>query len=269
MILTRRWWPWLPLWTICFAGCATMKESDTARTGVEQLLISSATDKALAKVDFRPVAGARVFLETKYLDCTDKNYIIVAMHQRIMATGATLVDKAEDSDVVVELTSGAVGTDRTEWFIGLPQIPLPPPSPISIPRLALFSRTRLIGTAKLSMVAFDTKSKRPIMNVASALARSDLKKFDVMGTNSVQSGSLPEELYVATGEAESLAAGVRHRIAKTLPLPLPGKDGKQGKPTSSTTAALYPAPPPTTAALAPPPSPAAPPGAAMTGPALK
>lgn len=266
MILTRRWWLWLLLWPICFAGCATMKESDTARTGVEQLLISSATDKALAKVDFRPVAGARVFLETKYLDCTDKNYIIVAMHQRIMATGATLVDKPEDSDVVVELTSGAVGTDRTEWFIGLPQIPLPPPSPISIPRLALFSRTRLIGTAKLSMVAYDTKSKRPIMNVASALARSDLKKFDVMGTNSVQSGSLPEELYVATGEAESLAAGVRHRIAKTLPLPLSGKNGKQP---AVATAALYPAPPPSTAALAPPPPPAAPPGAAMTGPALK
>jgi hypothetical protein len=267
MILTRRWWLWLPLWSICLAGCATMKESDTARTGVEQLLISSATDKALAKVDFRPVAGARVFLETKYLDCTDKNYIIVAMHQRIMATGATLVDKAEDSDVVVELTSGAVGTDRTEWFIGVPQIPLPPPSPISIPRLSLFSRTRLIGTAKLSMVAYDTKSKRPIMNVASALARSDLKKFDVMGTNSVQSGSLPEELYVATGEAESLAAGVRHRIAKTIPLP--GKDGKPAPGPNSTTAMLYPPPPPTTSALAPPPPPAAPPGAAMTGPALQ
>ncbi|MGD9648548.1 MAG: DUF6655 family protein, partial [Pirellulales bacterium] len=207
------------------------------------------TDKALAKVDFRPVSGAKVFVEPKYLDCTGKNYIIVAVHQRVMSAGATLVEKAEEADVVVELTSGAVGTDRTEWFVGLPQIPLPPPSPISIPRLALLSRTRLIGTAKLSMVAYDTKTRRPIMNVASALARSDLKKFDVLGTNSVQSGSLPEELYVATGEAESLAAGVRHKIAKTLPLPLPGRDGK---PTAATsTAAMYPAPPPTTSALAP------------------
>ncbi|MBX9789216.1 MAG: hypothetical protein K2Y37_09905 [Pirellulales bacterium] len=254
-----------PLFCVLLTGCATMKESDTSRTGVEQLLISTATDKALAKVDFRPVAGARVFLESKYLDCTDKNYVIVAVHQRILATGATLVDKPEDADVVLELTSGAVGTDRTEWFIGVPQIPLPPPSPISIPRLALFSRTRLIGTAKLSMVAYDTKTKRPIMNVASALARSDLKKFDVLGTNSVQSGSLPEELYTATGEAESLAAGVRHRLAKTLPLP--SRDGKTA-PTGANMAAVYPPPPPTTAALAPPPPIQPNAGAATTGPAL-
>jgi len=80
-----------------FVGCTTMKESHTSRTGIEQLLISSATDKALDKIDLRPIAQAKVFVESKYLDCVDKNYVLVALHQRLLQQGCTLVDKAEDS----------------------------------------------------------------------------------------------------------------------------------------------------------------------------
>lgn len=75
------------------AGCASMKKSDTARTGVEQLLISTAVDRTLDKVSFAPMRGAKVFVEEKYLDCTDKNYIIVSLHQRLMRAGCTIVDK--------------------------------------------------------------------------------------------------------------------------------------------------------------------------------
>ena len=65
------------------AGCATMKESDTARTGVEQLLISSSIDRALDKVDFRPITNAKVYVEQKYLDCVDKNYVISSIRHRL------------------------------------------------------------------------------------------------------------------------------------------------------------------------------------------
>ena len=106
-------------------GCATTKSSDTARTGIEQLLISSATDQALDKVNFEPIRNAKVYVETKYLDCTDKNYIIVSLHQRLLRNGSTLVEKAEEAQVILEIASGAVGTDRQEFFVGTPQIPSP------------------------------------------------------------------------------------------------------------------------------------------------
>ena len=148
------------LWVVClasvFSGCATMKQSDTARTGIEQLLISSATDQTLDKIDFRTIAEAKVYVETKYLDCVDKNYIIVALHQRLLKAGCTLVDKPEDSQVTLEVASGGVGTDRTDMFVGSPAIPLPPPSPISLPRMPIIERTQAMGTAKLAIVAYDT-----------------------------------------------------------------------------------------------------------------
>ena len=56
--------------------------------------------------------------------------------------------------------------------------PLPPPSPISIPQVSLLSRTRANGTAKLRIVAFDAKSRMPVIRGDAVLARSDFKSWD-------------------------------------------------------------------------------------------
>jgi hypothetical protein len=181
-------------WMATAFGCATMKHSDTARTGVEQLLISTAADKALDKVDLRPIAQAKVFLETKYLDCVDKNYIIVSMRQRLMRSGCTLVEKIEDAQVVVEVASGGVGTDRNELFLGTSEIPLPPPSPVSIPRLALMERKRAIGTAKIAVLAYDAKTKAAVINNGYALARADHRTTNLLGLGGINSGSVHQEL---------------------------------------------------------------------------
>ena len=187
------------------AGCATMKRSDTARTGVEQLLISSAADKALDKIDFQPISQAKVYLETKYLDCVDKNYIIVSLHQRLLCHRCTLVDKAEDAQVIVEVASGGVGTDRNELFVGTSEIPLPPPSPVSIPRLALMERQRAIGTAKLSLLAYDAQTKAPVINNGYALARADHKTLNLLGLGGINSGSVHEELSTNAGDLDTLS----------------------------------------------------------------
>lgn len=184
------------------AGCATTKTSDTSRTGIEQLLISSATDQALDKLSFESIRGAKVFVETKYLDCTDKNYIIVALHQRLLRAGTTLVDKADDAQVILEVGSGGVGTDRHEFFVGIPSIPLPPPSPISLPKMELFNRSKGMGTAKLVIVAYDAKTRQPVLNSAQ-LARADYKQWNVMGSTPTATGRVPDELKSATGEGES------------------------------------------------------------------
>jgi hypothetical protein len=191
--------------TTCAVGCTTIKQSDTARTGIEQLLISSADDRALDKIDLRPIAGAKVFVDTQYLDCTDKNYLLVALHQRLLADRCTLVTKVEDSDVVVEIGSGGVGTDRDDLFVGIPEIPLPPPSPISMPKIALYEHTKSMGTAKIALVAYDTKSRQPVINTGYALARADHRNWQVLGLGGQQSGSVQKELVAQTSESSSLA----------------------------------------------------------------
>ena len=58
------------------SGCTSTRQSNTARTAREQLLVSNAVDQALAKVDFAPFRGLQVLVEEKYLDCVDKGYVI-------------------------------------------------------------------------------------------------------------------------------------------------------------------------------------------------
>ena len=128
-------------------GCATMKESDTARTGLEQLLISNAVDQSLAKVDFRPVQGAKVFLKTDLLDCVDKNYILLCTRSKLLENHSTLVDKAEDADIVMEIASGGVGTDRNEMVVGTPEIPLGIMG--SVPKVNFYERKKAMGTAAI------------------------------------------------------------------------------------------------------------------------
>ncbi len=184
------------------AGCATQRESHTSRTGVEQLLISSAVDQALDKVDLTPLAHRQVFLDPKYLDCSDKNYILMSLQHRLLTAGAKLTEKPETADVVLQVGSGGVGTDGSELFVGIPEIPLPPPSPIAIPKLALFTRTRLNGTAKLLVIAYDARTKAPLIQSGTLMARSDQNNWNVLGAGPVQTGTLPDELLAHTGQVD-------------------------------------------------------------------
>jgi len=183
-------------------GCAKLKQSDTARTGLEQLLISNAVDQSLDKVDFRPVSGAKVFLKTDLLDCVDKNYVMLSTRSRLLANKCTLVDKAEDSDIVMEIASGGVGTDRTELVVGTPEIPLGLMG--SVPKLNFYERNKAMGTAKLVIIATDSKSKQPVINSGFALARSDHQHWSVMGSGPVLSGSVANQLKEHTGFTESV-----------------------------------------------------------------
>ncbi|HEY2826838.1 MAG TPA: DUF6655 family protein [Pirellulales bacterium] len=187
------------------AGCATIKQSDTSRTGIEQLLISSADDRALDKYDLRAISGAKVFVDTQYLDCVDKNYILVALHERLLANHCTLVAKQEDSDVVMEVGSGGVGTDHHELFFGFPGVALPPPAMVAIPKIALFERDKSMGTAKIVLVAYDTKTRVAVINAGYSLARSDHKFWQVLGVGGQESGSVQKELVAATSETPSAA----------------------------------------------------------------
>ncbi|MEQ1828818.1 MAG: DUF6655 family protein [Pirellula sp.] len=187
---------------IAVFGCASMKESDTSRTGLEQLLISNAVDQTLAKIDFSPVSGAKVFLKSDLLDCVDKNYVLLSTKSKLLSNRCTLMDKADDADVVMEIASGGVGTDRTDLQVGSPEIPLGLMG--SIPKVTVYERKKAMGTAKLSIIAIDNKSKQPVLNSGFSLARSDHQHWTLMGAGPVLSGSVANQIQEYTGTSEAM-----------------------------------------------------------------
>jgi hypothetical protein len=173
-------------------GCSSTKQSNTARTAREQLLVSNAIDQSLSKVDFTPFQGSRVFVDDKYLDCVDKGYLVGSVRHRAMANGAVVVNKIEDADVVMELRSGVIGTDMADSFLGTPEIVLP--GMLTIPEVRLVNRTRQSAMAKIGLVAYDPKSMAVLGQGGVSSSQSEDNNWFVMGVGPWQSGSVRDEV---------------------------------------------------------------------------
>src|SRR5215204_4892390 len=76
-------------------GCGTTKMTDSPRAASEMLLVSQAVDYAVAKLDFTPLAGQTVFLDTAALekDVVDKGYLVSTVRQQLLAHGALLQEE--------------------------------------------------------------------------------------------------------------------------------------------------------------------------------
>lgn len=180
------------------AGCSTIKTSNTARTGTEQLLISNAVDQTLDKVNFTGFHGRRVFLDTAYLDGVDKSYVIASIRHRLLKYGATLSGAAGDAEIVLEPRSGGIGTDNAETFYGVPEIVVP--GLVTIPELKMATRNSQKGTAKLAFVAYDAKSKDILGDGGTSIAIADQNDWSVLGIGPFRNGSVKQELTTATSD---------------------------------------------------------------------
>jgi hypothetical protein len=194
-------------------GCATTRTSDTSRTGIEQLLISNAVDQSLSKIDFRPLNGQKIFVQEKYLDGVDKNYVAATIRHRVLSAGGKLAEKQEDADIVMEVRSGGIGTDRQESFVGIPQIAAPGPIPVQIPEVQLITTKTQTATAKIGIVAYEAKTNQAIGNGGMSLARAEDSNMFVFGVGPFNRGHVKEEVITATGQG-----GAAFELARYLPL---------------------------------------------------
>jgi hypothetical protein len=181
----------LASWLSC-TGCTTTKQTNTARTASEQLLISNAVDHALNKVDFQGLVGQKILIDEKYLDCVDKGYLVGSLRDRVVRSGAHLVAKAEEADIVLEVRSGGVGTDLSNSFAGMPGITLP--GMLSIPEIRLVSRDRQKGLAKIGLVAYDAKTMQILGGGGIATSISDDNNWYVFGVGPYRTGSVKNEI---------------------------------------------------------------------------
>jgi len=200
------------------AGCATSKSSNTARTATEQLLISNAVDQSLNKVDFRPFQGHAVYLNDQFVDCVDKSYVVSSVRHRLLTAGAQLVEDAAEAEILVELRSGAVGTDTAEAFVGIPEVTVP--GMLTLPEFRLLTRSSQTGTAKLGLVAIDARTKQVLGTGGTSLAQSDRQNWFVMGVGPFRTGTVDYEVDTSTSGS---AARVRNWIPASVAFQSPPK----------------------------------------------
>jgi len=143
-------------------GCGTTRHTDSSRTATEQLLVSGAVDRALESVRLDALNGVKVYFDEKYVDPnqTDMKYVLFSVREKLLAEGALLQLTQDNADVIVQVSVGALGTDRYEVLVGVPQVtglgvvstqfPIPP----ALPEVPIIKETNQQGVAKLRIVAY-------------------------------------------------------------------------------------------------------------------
>lgn len=137
-------------------GCTETRTSNPERTAEEQLLLSTAVDRAVDAVTLNLPKGTRVFVDASRFEAYDKSYAISAFRDRVLESGAHLVSQVNDAQVIVEIRSGALSTDGSKTIVGIPSfdVPIPLAGDLSVPELSLASRRQRLGVAKVGYTAY-------------------------------------------------------------------------------------------------------------------
>lgn len=200
-------WLGVPLLFMVFAlsGCGTTNQ----RNGTEQMLMSDAVDMSISRIDFRPLAGQRAYLDTTYIRPTpipgmpmqlvNADYVISGLRQGLFAARCQLVDTRDEADIIIEPRLGTLGNNGHEVVYGLPQTnslaqasatlagaPLLPP----LPELSLGRSHSQFGLAKVAVFAYDRKTREPVWQSGIEKSESTAKNTWFVGAGPFQRGSI-------------------------------------------------------------------------------
>jgi hypothetical protein len=178
------------------SGCGTTRMSDTLRTGTEQILLSAAIDRSISEMDFSVLNGKDVYFDPQYLKgVSDEGYIVSSIRQRLLAEGVFLKAVRDDATYVVEARAGAIGTNRQDVLIGIPQTSLPAGAlaagvPSVIPEIPFAKKTLQKGVAKIAVFAYNQTTGQALWQSGASPITADARDTWVLGTGPFQRGSI-------------------------------------------------------------------------------
>ncbi len=132
------------------AGCSTVRVTDPPRTATEQFLLSQAASTAVERLRFGALHGRRVWVDDSYFAASEAPFVIGAMRAKMLIEGVRLVPERDQAQVVIEVRSGGVGIDRTEFLLGVP----PLGGSQLTPELSLIKNLNQRGVAEVAYVAY-------------------------------------------------------------------------------------------------------------------
>lgn len=183
-------------------GCGTTRMTDTPRSATEMLLVSQAADKAVAQIDFSPLAGKTVFLDATSVSEKelDKGYLVSLVRQQLLASGALLRDERPRAEYVVDLRTGGLGTDRRSTLVGTPAVQLPsvvPGIPTNVPEIALLKKNDQRGVAKVGVFAYNRITGRALWQSGTIEAESRVNDTWIFGAGPFTRGTIRKQTELA------------------------------------------------------------------------
>ena len=194
------WSAFVIVLSITLSGCGTIREYKAT----QQLLLSDAVDRAIARIDFSPLANEKVYLDTRYLQfkndsAVTTNYVTSSLRQQMVVAGCLLQDRIEDAKYVVEARVGALASDGHDINYGIPasnsmntaaSILSSAPALPAIPEVSIGRRTKDMAAAKVAVFAYDRETRTPAWQSGTSIARSEASGTWVLGAGPFQRGEI-------------------------------------------------------------------------------
>lgn len=179
-------------------GCVsvTTKLTGSSRSGAEELLLTATADRAIETIDFQPLAGRKVFLETGQVSATDSAWIIFALRRAMSRQGLLLVADKKDAETIVEASVAAYATDEVDSRISLPtsfaMSMVPVPVGGSSDASAVIRKNRQDSVVKLALFGYDAKTRRIDWESGTVMEVGRLDRRFFGTTNITRKTSVPE-----------------------------------------------------------------------------
>jgi len=182
------------------SGCINKQRmTEPARSVGEQLLLSTAIDRALSELDMDAIGrlkGVNVHLSTNYLKTLDQEYLIGSLRDLFFANGVLVVDDPKESQIIVEARSGANSLDSAKVTAGIAEDQaLPNPvtgAPIALPEMAFFKKENNISVTKIALVAYKTDTREHVFSSGTLLGGAYDRHYQVLGLLRVRFTDVPE-----------------------------------------------------------------------------
>ncbi len=168
--------------------------------------MSDAVDATVAKIDFSPLSGKKVYLDTSYTkmlkapnNLLDTDYVISSIRQGMTAENVLLVDTKDEAELIAEARVGTMGLDGHNVTYGIPASTalsgagaIAGASIPAVPELSVGRREAKLGAAKVAVFAYVKKTHEPYWQSGIARSTSTSRDTWFLGIGPWQAGTIYE-----------------------------------------------------------------------------
>jgi hypothetical protein len=198
----------LPLATLlCWCvggGCATLRVTDPPRAADEQFLLTTAASRAVAQLSTEALRDRKVWVDSAYFNAPEQAFVTGELRAKLLLGGVRLVQDRKDAQIIVEVRSGGVGINRSEFLLGLPSFPIPgittgststvtasAASAYVTPELALLKNTKQQGVAGVAFVAYWADTGEVVTSSGPFIGRTIRDDWWILGAGPKTVGNIP------------------------------------------------------------------------------
>jgi hypothetical protein len=185
---------------LLLGGCtSTIRVTDPPRTATEQFLLSKAAADAVEQLSVEGLRGRRVFLDSEYFAAAESAFVLGELRAKLLHGGVELVRFREDSQIILEVRSGGVGIDRSDFLIGIPSMLVRAGGddtttttvPIATPELAIIKNINQVGVASVAFIAYWTDTGEVVASSGPYIGRTLREDWWFLGFGPRTVGNIP------------------------------------------------------------------------------